>query len=356
MAGPQVLLFTGLAVLVALAPVLPLTISVSTSESERFVYLASAFACVFAMQSIEAVFRRRSVLVVFASLIIVWHSAALVRANGRWRASGELTRGIVESFGDEAAAHPATETPLIFILNLPDNIGGAYTFRNGFYSAVKLVRPDAGPRTGLTFGVATQSVGTLQDHARVTMSEQRRFAIDLGSNRVIQPQIPSTGQYRILSQSSESYEVEFTDSIDVALVLYLNAGRLVEAGTARGPGLPFGSLDLPAEGAVCRGESMRFAGWALDNKAVERVTLSALAPKPPGSVTLGQARWLPGDRPDVAEIFSGFPAAERASWEFRVPCAALVSAAGGPTQVRVVARDFEGHEALLGERSIDSAK
>ena len=56
-----------------------------------------------------------------------------------------------------------------------------------------------------------------------------------------------------MSQSPGLYEVEFTDSIDTALVLYLNAGRLVEAGTARGPGLPFGSLDLPAEGAVCRG-------------------------------------------------------------------------------------------------------
>ena len=179
------------------------------------------------------------------------HRVALGRARPRQRplrASGELTRGIVESFGDEAAAHPATETPLIFILNLPDNIGGAYTFRTGFYSAIKLVRPDAGSRTGLTFGVATQSVGTLQDHARVTTSGPRRFAIDLGSNRVVQPQIPSTGQYRIVSQSPDSYEVEFTDSIDTALVLYLNAGRLVEAGTARGPGLPFGSLDLPAEG------------------------------------------------------------------------------------------------------------
>ena len=71
---------------------------------------------------------------------------------------------------------------------------------------------------------------------------------------------------------------------------------------------------------------------------------------------LGEAHWLPGDRPDVAEIFSGFPAADRASWELRVPCNALAPSTGDLMQVRVVAYDLEGHEAVLGERSIRTAK
>ena len=59
----RVLIFSGLALVVALAPILPLTISISTTESERFVYLPTVFSCIFFVWAIRAVLRRRALAV-----------------------------------------------------------------------------------------------------------------------------------------------------------------------------------------------------------------------------------------------------------------------------------------------------
>jgi hypothetical protein len=346
----RVLLFTAMALVVALFPVLPLTISISTSESERYVYLASAFSSIFMVQAIRTVLRRRWLAVPACALVIVWHAAALVRANTHWRDSGLLTRSIVDSYAEQVLAHDPDGTAGIFILNLPDNVGGAYVFRNGFYPAVQLVRPDVAARTGLTFGIATQSSGSPADRATVVRTGERRFAIDLGSSQVIQPQIPSNGLYRIVSQAPHSYEVEFTDAIDSGVVLYLTGGRLAYAATARGHGLPFGLVDIPADGALCTAESIRFAGWALDNEHVARVALSIVAPDTEAS-RLGDAAWAQGERPDIAELFAGFPGADRAAWDFYVPCARVASGPEG-MRVRVTAYDKGGRQAVLGERTV----
>jgi protein O-mannosyl-transferase len=351
----RVLVFTAFALVIALAPVLPLTISINTSESERFVYFASAFSCIFFVQATRTLFRRRWLAIAICAMVIAGHSAALVRANAQWEASGQLTRGIVDSFADQALAHDPAGTGGIFILNLPDNVGGAYVFRNGFYSAVKLVRPEVAGRTGRTFGIATQSVGSAADQAHVVRPGGRIFAIDFGSNQVIQPEIPSNGLYRIVSQTRQSYEVAFTDSIDSALVLYLTGGRLASAGTARGQGLPFGFVDIPGDGAICHGESIRVAGWALDNEGVARVMVSA-----PGSdgeaTTLGEAEWASGDRPDIARNFSGFPEANRAGWDFHLPCASVALRPEGAMRIRMTAYDDGGGATVLGERVIRAAR
>jgi hypothetical protein len=346
----RVLVFTALALVVALVPVLPLTISISTSESERFVYLASAFSSMFLVQAIRTSLRQRWLAIPACALVIVWHAAALVRANTHWQDSGLLTRGIVESYAEQVHAHDPDGAAAIFILNLPDNVGGAYVFRNGFYPAVQLVRPDVASRTGLTFGIATQSSGSPADRATVVRTGERRFTIDLGASRVIQPQIPSNGLYRILSQTPHAYEVEFTDSIASGVVLYLTGGRLAHAATAQGSGLPFGLLDIPADGARCTGDSIRFAGWALDNEHVARVALSIVAPDAEAA-RLGDAAWAQGERPDIAEMFAGFPGADRAAWDLYVPCARVALQPGG-IRVRATAYDNGGREAVLGERTI----
>ena len=99
-----------------------------------------------------------------------------------------------------------------------------------------------------------QSLGSFADLAHVTTTGDRRFRIDIGINRVIQPQIPSGFHYRIVSQTPWSYEVAFGDTLGTALVLYMTHGRLEVAAMVEGPGLPFGFVDIPVDGARCEGD------------------------------------------------------------------------------------------------------
>ena len=355
----RVLIFSALALVASLVPVLPLTISLTSTESERFVYLPSVFSCIFLVWAIKATIRYRPAAIACCVAAIAVHSVALVRANGKWQESGALTRSIVDSFAQRVLEQGSTKPAGIFILNLPDNVRGAYVFRNGFYPAVRLVRPETASFSAATFGLATQSLGAFADDETVQRTGARGFRVNLGSNRLIQPQIPSNGLYRIVEQTPSSYAVEFSESISTALVLYLTQGRLESAGTVTGPGVPFGLVDIPADGAACAGESIRFAGWALDDVGVAGVKLSAVdeAGNPAAPVrVLGEASWKPGDRPDVAQRFPGYPNADRASWDFRVACETVARSAQGMIRIRVVAYDGKGQEAVIGERVVRATK
>ena len=71
----RVLLFTAVAMMLALAPVLPLTISVATTESERFIYVATAFSCLLIVSGADAILRSRVLVATACGLLLVWHSA-----------------------------------------------------------------------------------------------------------------------------------------------------------------------------------------------------------------------------------------------------------------------------------------
>lgn len=353
----RILTFSSLAVVIALLPVLPLTISISTTEGERYVYLPTAFSCILVITAIRTVLTRRMAVLACAVVIGV-NAVALVRANARWGVSGTMTRSIVDSYAGEVLKHKPPDTAATFILNLPDNVGGAYVFRNGFYPAVQLVRPEVAARTGRTLIVATQSVRGLGDETRVTNAGDGRFRVEIGNNRFLQPQIPSSVHYRIESQTPGSYQVKFGPSLKAGLVLYLTGGHLQVAGTIDGPGLPFGQIDAPVEDARCEGDSIRFVGWALDDEGISRVVLQD-AGAHAGAATgrpavLGEA--LPGPRPDVALTFPGYPGAKRAGWTLQLSCVSVQTNPGGFVRVRVVAYDQAGHEAIIGERSVFAAR
>lgn len=354
----RVLIFSGLALVIALLPVLPLTVSISTTEGERYVYLPTAFSCILVITVIRTVLTRRIVTVLACMVVIGVNAAALVRANAQWGVSGTLTRSIIDSYADEVLKHDPLSTAATFILNLPDNVGGAYVFRNGFYPAVQLVRPEVAARTGRTLIVATQSLLGHADETRVTNAGDGRFRLEIGNNRLLQPQIPSSVHYRIESQTPGSYQVKFGPSLKAGLVLYLTRGHLEVAGTIDGPGLPFGQIDVPAEDARCEGDSIRFMGWALDDEGISRVVLKDVGSHPGattgGPAMLGEAD--PGARPDVALIFPGYPGAKRAGWTLQLSCARVETNPGGLMRVGVIAYDRGGRQAVIGERSVRAAK
>lgn len=117
----------------ALLPVINLRINVFDTQGERFLYLPSAFyapalAYIFAWTLDEG---RRAVLrpVVLACLL-VFYAASLWATNRDWNSASRLSQIIIE----ELAAQSTRDA--VLLLNVPDNLRGAYVYRNGLGPAL----------------------------------------------------------------------------------------------------------------------------------------------------------------------------------------------------------------------------
>jgi len=350
----RVVLFTAGAMMLALAPVLPLTISVATTESERFTYVATVFSCLLVVAAASAVLRHRLVVAAACGLLMAWHGVVLVQNTIRWREAGQMARGIIDTFAAGVRRYDPDHRQPIFLLNLPDNLMGAYVYRRGFYPAIQLFAPDVADSTARTFGIATNSFGRLRDRSAAAQTGPNRFTLDVSPGRLIQPEIPSSSWYRIVSQTPTSYEAEFSDVVTSALVFHTTGGHVEYLGTTRSRGLPFGALDIPADGAACAGTTLRFSGWALDNQSVARVVVDVVdvVGAAGGTRSLGDATFASDSRPDVQAIYGWLPNSRRAEWNYLLPCSLVGAAPGRELRVRVTAIDSEGQRADLGTRLV----
>lgn len=125
---------------VALAPAVPLPTRLFTSESDRFLYLPSAFACILMAVALCRAVRGRA-LAVAGALALLLYGGLLHRATDNWRKAGEIAESVLESL----PSHPAS-SPLV-VLSLPDNLAGAFIFRNGFHHAAALFHGEGRERT-----------------------------------------------------------------------------------------------------------------------------------------------------------------------------------------------------------------
>ncbi len=352
----RVVAFFAAAMVLSLLPVLPLTISIVTTESERLTYLATAFSVLLAVSAIAAFVRQRQVAAAICMALTGWHAVVLVQNVFRWRADGALARGILTTFARQLREHDPRGGQQVFLLNLPDNLYGAYTFRNGFYSAVQLFEPETADSAARTIEIAPNSLTYANDRVTVRRPSPDRFVLDLGINTLIQPTVPSWVWYHIVRQGPTSYEVEFSETISSALVLYTDGGQVRYAGTVRSRGMPFGVIDLPAASASCTAPSLRFSGWALGDRGVARVIVERLDGTSDGETarSVGEATWSTGTRPDVARTFSWLPNSGRAGWDFMLSCAQVAAAPGGRMRIRVTAIDADGRSATLGIRAVSA--
>jgi hypothetical protein len=123
----RVPLLWGLCFLVALIPVLSLAIGVMDTQSERYLYLPGAFACIGLVSLVRRVMPAGASAWFLAGLTVV-SAAGLYSASRRWGVAADLSRRL--SAG-AARLDPSSDV----IINLPDHYRGAYVFRNGLEEA-----------------------------------------------------------------------------------------------------------------------------------------------------------------------------------------------------------------------------
>lgn len=121
-----------LVVVTSIVPVL-FSISTKTSESDRFLHFPSFFLCC-GISIILVQFFRNSVwkLVWFSVLICSYFIFFLEKNNSNWIKASHITKDILTKINE------VRNYPRIAIINLPDEINGAFIFRLGFNEALAI--------------------------------------------------------------------------------------------------------------------------------------------------------------------------------------------------------------------------
>ncbi len=114
-------------------PAINLSIHLTNTQGERFVYFPSVFAVYTLALLLDCIIRSQRRFAITVILIGTVFGGFLYNSNQRWRQASSITLSILDSL------KYIPETKTLYLLNLPDNIGGAYIFRNGFEDAIELL-------------------------------------------------------------------------------------------------------------------------------------------------------------------------------------------------------------------------
>jgi hypothetical protein len=110
----------------SLLPVISLGIDSHDTESERFIYPASVFACILIVQVLRSLVKRSAPLLLLLGLFLSFHLVFLYKASVSYRYASYLSRFTIESLNSVPGVTKMTFT------NLPTQYKGALLFRIGF--------------------------------------------------------------------------------------------------------------------------------------------------------------------------------------------------------------------------------
>lgn len=125
---------TALLFVCALLPVISLRINVFDTQGERFLYLPSAFYAAGAAYLCARTWgegrRRAGPRAAAVACLLVFYAGSLWATNRVWGEAARLSHGILR----ELAAQSTRDA--VLLLNAPDNLRGAYVYRNGLERAL----------------------------------------------------------------------------------------------------------------------------------------------------------------------------------------------------------------------------
>jgi len=350
-------LFLCAAYCIVLAPVLPLTISLGGTTSERYVYVPTLFSCILTAWAVSLVCGgRRVVAGLVLSGLIVAQQPALARANAERLAAAAVFRDFMtEAVSLLRSEAPAGGNSRVFFLTIPDSLGGVMVARSAFHPALSVLAPEIKDGEWRAAFVASHALDNVHDQTAVWQDDRNRFRVGLGGGRFVESTLSGNADYEITALSPTGYAIQFAPSRWRRILVYQNDGHLQRVGSVEAGVLdatPFGTVDMPPVDPACSADTLRFSGWAVDDSRGMEVI--AQHETTPGMWTdVGQATRVAGTRPDVEKLFTAYPEVERAEWNYWLACS--TGAPGRRLHVRIIARDSAAQEANLGERFVGFA-
>ncbi len=201
----------------------------------------------------------------------------------------------------------------------------------------------------VNFSGAAHRWSAVADQPWLSVSPASGSAATPISVSLVPGSIPAPGAYtgKVTVSPTDAYGAP----VDINVTLKVSAASAA----------PFGSFDTPLNNSTGLSGNIPVNGWALDDIGVDKVTLwrDPLPSEPVhanGYVYIGDATFVPGARPDVANAYPSAPQNYRAGWGYMLLTNYLRSASGpsgnGTHKLHVIATDLEGKSTHLGSRTI----
>lgn len=210
--------------LAALAPVLNLSIHLGSSLGERLIYLPGVFIILAGVFIVHWVSRWTWLKVLLLGILAVVYANQLYQSNRHWENAGRITRQIVH---DLTRLEPARR---LFILNLPDTIGGAYVFRNGIKPALNLFGDSARLREIRV--VAYQTLFELTDGVEIRQESAETYEVKTASPRTyfLNRRIPPSDLafFHVRDRDRFRFTVRFPNQTGEDRMAYYSRGSLRE--------------------------------------------------------------------------------------------------------------------------------
>jgi subtilisin family serine protease len=112
---------------------------------------------------------------------------------------------------------------------------------------------------------------------------------------------------------------------------------------------PFGTFETPLEGSIISG-SVPLTGWALDDLDV--VSVKIYRQTGSGLVYIGDTIFVEGARPDVAQVYPGYPKNSQAGWGYMLLTHFLPNGGNGTFVLSAIAVDVSGKQTILGSKTV----
>jgi len=222
---PKMLFFLMIASVISMLPVINLGISQIDTQGERFIYLPSVFSSIFTIFLFDLIINNRKYFIISFVCLSLFFGISLYRSNENWREAGEISESILNSLNNVAKADR------LYIVNLPDNINGAYIYRNGIIEAIHL------------FGNANQfkdiivvsynNIYEIDDAVKVTRTSNM-YTVQLLNPKTsfISANVPIektfiTEYYEIVNFTNNGYVLRFKKFRNCDKLTFYSAGRII---------------------------------------------------------------------------------------------------------------------------------
>jgi hypothetical protein len=181
--------------------------------------MATAFSSLLLVVFVDRTIRHRWAVASIVLLFSAGHVVALTRINQNWREAAAIIQNTLPTFGDAMRQHGQTGRP-VYVLNLPDNVRGAYIFRRGFQDALRVAVPDEHATIARTSVLSVHAIANAADPVRVHGEGPRTLRIDVGGGLMLGAPHAPTPTYTIREWSPRGFAIDFTEAADGSLILY----------------------------------------------------------------------------------------------------------------------------------------